>query len=218
MLVIEGSRRMKTPRILNQLEAYWEALRPEGGLPSRDDVNPRGIEDALDYSFLLARSHSGEAVFRVAGERLGELFGVPLERVPMSVLFSRECQPQLAKGLKSVFEAPGILRAELLSASNLMRPELTAHLLIMPLQPQIGEQSLALGALHIDGIVGKPPRQFTQISLNLTRIVLDQSPLTTSSVQSEFGMAESGSSFEHKEKRPVVAGRPKFKIIDGGLD
>ncbi len=85
MLVIEGNRRMKTPRILNQLEAYWEALRPEDGLPCRDDIDPRGIEDALDYSFLLAKSHSGDVVFRVAGERLGELFGVSLERVPISV-------------------------------------------------------------------------------------------------------------------------------------
>lgn len=209
---------MKTPRILNQLEAYWEALRPEGGLPSRDDVNPRGIEDALDYSFLLAKSHTGDAIFRVAGERLGELFGVPLERVPMSVLFSRECQPQLAKSLKSVFEGPSILRAELVSACNLMRPELTAHLLVMPLQPSHGEAALALGALHVEGIVGKPPRQFTKYTYNLTRIVLDGCNAYERRAQSEYGMAEQGSGFAHKKERPALAGRPKFKIIDGGRD
>ena len=218
MLVIEGSCRMKSPRILNQLEAYWEALRPDGGLPSRDDINPRGIEDALNYSFMLSRSHSGDSVFRVAGEKLGELFGVSLERVPFSVLFSHECQPQVANSLNKVFSSPGILRAELVSEHTLMRPELTAHLIVMPLQPKDDDISLALGALYFDGIVGKAPRKFTNIVQHLTRIIVDENTSVSHTRNAAYGMADRANLFEHKEGLPTLAGRPKLKIINGGVD
>ncbi len=100
----------------------------------------------------------------------------------------------------------------------MMRPELTAHMLVMPLQPEDGEPALALGAIHVDGIVGKPPRQFTQISQNLTRIVLGTKQDFSLQPQTVFGMAEGPSEFTHEKGRPTAAGRPKFKIIDGGRE
>ena len=40
---------------LKQMEAYWEGLRHGRTVPLRTDVNPRGIENVLEYAFILER-------------------------------------------------------------------------------------------------------------------------------------------------------------------
>jgi len=218
MLVIEGSRRMKTPRVINIIEAYWEAQRPDGGLPSRVDIDPSGIEDVLGYSLLLERRPTGDVVFRVAGEFVEELFANSLRRVSVSVLFSRECQTQINSNLKKVFDEPGILRAEMISSANLMRPELVAHLLVMPLQSKPGDVDLAFGGLFVDGIVGKPPRQFTQVRQNVTRVVVGSDQHAVVQKKPLLGVAESSTPFAHQKGRPTYAGRPNLTLINGGRD
>lgn len=38
---------------VQQVRAYWEALRPPGGLPHRDQIDPRGLSDALGQVFFI---------------------------------------------------------------------------------------------------------------------------------------------------------------------
>jgi hypothetical protein len=215
MLVIEGSRRLKLPSILRQVEAYWEGLRPLGDIPNRDQVQPRGLESALDYSFILEFSKTGEVVFRLSGERLGDLLGMPLERVPLAALFARNLQKQVKDSVGAVFQSPGILRAEITSVASVMQPALHGHLLILPLRGPDQLISRALGVLYFDGNVGKAPRQFTQFNHNMTRVMLCNAVSIADLVNEPMGMAEAPAEFAHKKGRPE--GRPNLKIISGGL-
>ncbi|MEM1421046.1 MAG: PAS domain-containing protein, partial [Pseudomonadota bacterium] len=55
---------------LSLVEAYWEGLRAGRLVPRRADVDPRGIDQALEYSFILERIAPGMARFRLAGMHL----------------------------------------------------------------------------------------------------------------------------------------------------
>ena len=217
MLVIEGSRRMKTPVIFRQLEAYWEALRPVGDIPSRDTIDPRGFESVMDFAFLLEVSPNGEPVFRLTGERLGDLLGVSLDKVPMTALFKRECQPQVRNAMLSVFTSPGVLRAELTSEASISRPELTASLQVLPLRKLDGSITCALGALHFDRPVGRSPRQFSEMNHNLTRIVVDSQKYEAATNPSDYEIAEPTTEFIYEKRLPSEEGRPNLTIIKGGL-
>lgn len=208
---------MRTPGIIRQVEAYWEGLRPYGDLPQRDQIDPRGLDSALDFAFLLERSHTGEPVFKLGGERLGDILGIPLERVPMVALFSQSLQPAVNSAVTSVLDEPSLLRAELTSERGVMRPEVDAHLLLLPLKDGEGHIAQALGVLHFDDAIGRSPRQFTRFSHNLTRLVLSAAPAPQIPAPQPLGMAEQMSEFVYENGRPDTSGRPKLKVIKGGL-
>jgi hypothetical protein len=42
-----------------QVEAYWNALRGDKLLPKRSEIDPRGIERALENAFILERIAPG---------------------------------------------------------------------------------------------------------------------------------------------------------------
>ena len=51
-------QKMSFPAIA-QMDAYWEALRRGQLIPKRSDVDPRGIEAALEHAFILERIAAG---------------------------------------------------------------------------------------------------------------------------------------------------------------
>ena len=69
------------------LEAYWQALRGNRMVPLRADVDPRGIESALDFAFIVERV-SRHARFRLAGSQISELMGMDVRGMPLTSLFS----------------------------------------------------------------------------------------------------------------------------------
>lgn len=56
-----------------QTEAYWEALRGTRLMPDRADVNPRGIENLLEYAFIGERIAPGLVRLRLAGMHMSDL-------------------------------------------------------------------------------------------------------------------------------------------------
>ena len=62
-------------RALDLVEAYWTALRGARLVPSRSEVDPRGIEAALDRAFVAERIAPGVARLRLAGAHLADLNG-----------------------------------------------------------------------------------------------------------------------------------------------
>ena len=106
----------------------------------------------------------------------------------------------------------------MVSAANLMRPELVAHLLVMPLQSKHGDVDLAFGGIFVDGAVGKPPRQFTQVRQNVTRVVVGSDQHAKVQKKPLLGVAESSTPFAHQKGRPTYAGRPNLTLINGGRD
>ncbi|WP_103333604.1 PAS domain-containing protein [Pseudotabrizicola formosa] len=148
------------PGKIAQLRAYWEALRTGDDPPRRDRVDPRGLSDALEHSFLVERIASGIARFRIAGMIYNDLMGLDVRGMPLSCLFLGQSRDRLPLDLERVFRTPSILTLELRAESTLMRSPLSGRMQILPMLDQKGEATLAIGCLDLVGTIGRAPRRF----------------------------------------------------------
>ncbi|NUH64259.1 PAS domain-containing protein [Sulfitobacter sp. S0837] len=145
---------------LAQVEAYWEALRGNRLMPCRSDIDPRGIEDALPYAFILERVAPGVARLRIAGTHLRELMGMEVRGMPITSFFTNAARPLASEALEEVFQLPSQTTLHLNAAGSYGKPSLEARMLLMPLKSDLGDVSRALGCLVAMGQIGKTPRRF----------------------------------------------------------
>lgn len=146
---------------LSLVEAYWEGLREGRLVPRRADVDPRGIDQALEFAFILERIAPGMARFRLAGMHLNDLMGMEVRGMPLTSFFVPEARPMISETLEHVFEEPATARLLLAGERGLGKPELEAELLLLPLKSDLGDISRVLGCLVARGDVGRTPRRFT---------------------------------------------------------
>ena len=146
--------------ILQEVRAYWEALRIGGALPRREQIDPRGIAGALENVFLVERIAPGLARFRLAGMHLTDLMGMEVRGMPLSSLFDPDARPRLAEAVEQVFAGPSALDLWLEGERGIGRPALEARMCLLPLTGSLGEPSLALGCLASVGAIGRGPRRF----------------------------------------------------------
>ena len=133
--------------LLAQVRAYWQGLRQGTALPTRDKIDPRGIAEALESTFLLERIAPGVARFRIAGLHLHDLIGLDVRGMPLSTLFDPASRKRLSDGVEAVFNSPAILEMWLEAERGLGRPHLEGRMLLLPLRDAQGQTSLALGCL-----------------------------------------------------------------------
>ena len=81
---------------LREVEAYWSGLRDGRAMPARADVDPRGIQSALEYAFILERIAPGVARFRVAGMHLNDLMGMEVRGMPLTAMFVPEGRKEIS--------------------------------------------------------------------------------------------------------------------------
>lgn len=203
------------PRPLREVEAYWEALRQSGDIPTKSQISPPGLEESLPYVMLIERLAPCVSRFRFGGQAIHDLLGMSADRVPLTVLFSASCQRALANAVEDVFAKPAILRVELDSKGGIGRPSLSGQMLIMPLRSETGTISHAFGALHYEGRLGRVPRQFTDIRLKSTRLILNNNHGATQT-EPVNAYEPAQATFHHKEYgRPAFAKRPRLRVIQG---
>ncbi|MCX7888454.1 MAG: PAS domain-containing protein [Rhodobacteraceae bacterium] len=157
---LQGPAAAASFRPLAQVYAYWDALRGGRPLPLRSEVDPRGIESALDHTFILERIAPEVSRFRLAGSRLADLMGMEVRGMPATCLFAAAARAQAASAIDRVFTAPAILEIGLEAETSFGRPALTARLLVLPLRSDLGDVSRALGCLVAEGQIGRAPRRF----------------------------------------------------------
>lgn len=155
---------------LSQVEAYWEALRGTRLMPRRSEIDPRGIEQALESAFILERIAPGIARLRIAGTHLNDLMGMEVRGMPLTALFMSPSRRLIADLLEEVFQAPATARLQLLSEGGGGRPELMARMALMPLKSDLGDVSRILGCLVAPGRLGAPPRRFEIINSRVLRL------------------------------------------------
>ncbi|MDZ4094974.1 MAG: PAS domain-containing protein, partial [Paracoccaceae bacterium] len=114
--------------MVHQVRAYWEGLRRGPVLPRRADIDPRGIEGALEGAFILDRIAPGMARFRLAGMGLVELMGMEVRGMPLSAMFDPMGRSRLAEGLEQVFTTPAILDLHLEAERGIGRPALSGRM------------------------------------------------------------------------------------------
>ncbi|MCF8512062.1 MAG: PAS domain-containing protein [Rhodobacteraceae bacterium] len=159
---------------LQEVRAYWEAMRRAGRLPRRDDINPRGMASALEQVFLVEQIAPNHGRLRLAGMGLSDLLGMDVRGMPITALLEPVARARLSEALGGLFRGEHILDLWLEAERGIGRPPLMARMLVLPLIGSQGEPDLALGCLCTKGTVGRTPRRFT-ISRMLREPIVGQS-------------------------------------------
>lgn len=145
---------------LSLIEAYWDALRAGREMPKRAEIDPRGIETALPYAFILERVSPGVARMRIAGSHLHDLMGMEARGMPLTSFFEVGARVRIAGPLEEVFQTPGTAEVSMQSASSAGQPPLDARMILLPLKSDLGDVSRFLGCLVSLGNLGVVPRRF----------------------------------------------------------
>lgn len=158
-----------------QVEAYWEAIRGNRLMPKRSDIDPRGIEHALEHAFILERIAPGIARIRLAGSHLNDLIGMESRGMPLTAFFTPAARASFSEMLEEVFQSPATGMLTLSSDKSIGRPAIDARLLLLPLKSDLGDVSRVLGCWVTKGNFGTAPRRFDITSKKITRLTADPS-------------------------------------------
>ncbi|NIY78530.1 MAG: PAS domain-containing protein [Rhodobacteraceae bacterium] len=150
---------------LKTVEAYWEGLRNGRPVPSRAEVDPRGMQSALEFAFILERIAPGVARFRLAGMHLTDLMGMEVRGMPLTAMFVPESRAKLSEALEAVFETPQITVITLKAERGIGRGAMDAQLLLCPLKSDLGDVNRVLGCLQSKGEIGRQPRRFEVVDI-----------------------------------------------------
>ncbi len=182
---------------IRQVEAYWTALLTGDGIPMRSQVDPRGLENILEYTFILERIAPGLARFRLAGSHLNKLAGMEVRGMPLTAFFESNARTAVSGVMERVFASPAIADLSMASVGSLGRNRLQARMILLPLKSDLGDVSRALGVMVCDGVIGATPRRFT-VSREQVRAVSDVHASQEPAFQVSAGFADEKAEF----KRP----------------
>jgi hypothetical protein len=155
---------------ISQVESYWEALRGPRPVPKRSDIDPRGIESALEYTFILERITIGVARIRIAGRHLSDLMGMEVRGMPITSFLIPTHRTQMSDILEDVFQRPSACEIYLTAEIGLGQPGMDARMLLLPLQSDLGDNSRALGCLVSRGEMGTRPRRFDIVGTRMNSL------------------------------------------------
>ncbi len=169
---------------VQEIAAYWEALRDGRLMPKRSEIDPRGIEGALEYAFVLERIAPGIARVRVAGSHLLNLMGMEVRGMPITAFFTPAARNSLNSMMEDVFERPAVADLTLMGERAVGKPPLDARMILMPMTSDLGDTSRILGCLVAKGEIGRHPRRFEIVSHKLRILGSDAEHYTPSRPQS----------------------------------
>lgn len=212
--------RMNFPAI-RQVDAYWEGLRDGRLMPERAEVDPRGLESALEFAFMLEHVAPGVARVRVAGMHLNDLLGMETRGMPITAFFEPAARVQFARVLDEVVQTPKVADLTLSSPRGIGRPALEARMYMAPLGTGGTGHARILGCLQSTGEVGRAPRRFTLEQAHMRRILgaatpgADYTPAPQASAPRRNEMAEPKAVFRHAPRRATATGtgKPDLRLI-----
>lgn len=185
----KGGEGQRDPEVLprfpaiSQVRAYWEGLRgTSGAIPSRAELDPRGMSQALDQIFVAERIGTGLLRMRISGMGLTDLAGLDMKGLPISTLFQPEARLRLAQSVERVFTLPGVAQLHLEAERGIGRPALEARLLLLPLRSHSGTCDLVLGCLATEGQIGRAPRRFDILRATEERLAATPEPAPVSEI------------------------------------
>ena len=156
---------------IDRIERYWNKVRGNRLVPSRCEIDPRGLEGVLSNAFILERIAGGLARFRIAGAHLTEITGLELRQMPISALFMPGSRDALSEALQSTFDEPAMVRMAITSPGGFGRERLDGELILLPLRSDLGDIDRVLGGLVFHGKIGRTPRRIEIVSQSRQTLV-----------------------------------------------
>jgi hypothetical protein len=145
---------------LSLVEAYWDALRAGRGMPKRAEIDPRGIETALEFAFILERVAPGVARIRVAGRNIAKLVGIEPRGLPLTAVLPPDARAAMVYYIEAAFNGPSIVELPLEAPRAVGQPQLQGKIMLLPLRDDHGRVSRVLGVLVMSGRRGIGGRRF----------------------------------------------------------
>ncbi len=205
----------KTLSPIRQAEAYWSALRTGPAVPKRSQIDPRGLENILEYAFIVERIAPGVARFRLAGHHLNDLAGMEVRGMPLTAFFTPAARSRISAILEHMFDAPAV--AELTLKTNVVRGRARheARMILLPLANESGEVTRALGVLISDGPATDDPLRFDLGATTLRPVTgpLDRSFDAKKPVQYAEGFAETQDALEDAQNAPTTGPARHLRLV-----
>ncbi|OCX62278.1 PAS domain-containing protein [Thioclava sp. SK-1] len=204
--VVQMELPAKAAQICAEMRAYWEALRMGRQVPARSDIDPRGIERALEYAFIIERVAPGMGRFRLAGMHLNDLMGMEVRGMPLTAMFAPKGRKKVAEATEAAFQNPAIVELDLVAETGIGKPPLKGKLLILPLKSDLGDISRALGCFVAEGAsMGRTPRRFEVAAARIMPIETGKPTQTKEPVRpAQLGFAEDAPTFAAPPRRPAA--------------
>jgi hypothetical protein len=202
-----------------QVEAYWDALRGMRLMPKRAEIDPRGIEAALEYTFVLERIAPGMARLRIAGSHLGDLMGMEVRGMPLTAFITPAGRRQMSDALEEVFQRPAVCELRMSAETSRDKPGMDARMLLLPMKSDLGDVSRILGCFVARGEIGRSPRRFDIIGSKIRPItppVQTSAPVEAPAPKEPVaaprvpGFADKAAPFDAKEKSRDV---PYLRLV-----
>ncbi|EEE38540.1 hypothetical protein RKLH11_2382 [Rhodobacteraceae bacterium KLH11] len=191
---------------IRQAEAYWTALLTGDSVPMRAQIDPRGLENILEYTFILERIAPGLARFRLAGSHLNKLAGMEIRGMPLTAFFEPAARDDIKTRLDRVFSAPAVVELGLISKGKMGRANLQARMILLPLRSDLGDISRVLGVMVSDGAIGATPRRFI-VSDHREHMVSKLQRPQQADPQQAVGFAENQGTFKGAPHLRLVSSR-----------
>jgi hypothetical protein len=185
---------------LQSVRSYWEAMRFGAQLPKRNDINPRGMANALEHVFLVEQISPNHGRFRLAGMAMSDLLGMDVRGMPLTAILDPVARARMSEALGALFRAEHILDIWMEAERGIGRPALMARMLLLPLIGDHGEPDLILGCLCTKGDIGRTPRRF-----KISRIVKEALPTK--------GSPEAEAFAEPPRVLRLPTARPNLKLV-----
>lgn len=212
--IFEYNRNLRYPAI-DTVEAYWQGLRHGQTIPARRDVNPRGIENALEYAFIAERIAPGIARLRLAGMHLSDLLGLEVRGMPLASFIEPQDRIRLSDALETVFAQPSVVEMTLRSEGRIGQPPLDGKMILLPLLDDDRQVTRVLGALETRSKLGRAPRRCTICDVSVRPVETD-APRPVPNAQDRAAKLERelATVREIHAKRALDEKRPALTLID----
>ncbi|MCP5086282.1 MAG: PAS domain-containing protein [Rhodobacteraceae bacterium] len=201
---------MQDPVIL-ELIAYWERLRAGRIAPTRSEIDPREIRNALEHTFILEYCGPQNVRFRLAGTTLCDSMGMELRGMPARSVIAPKARNAFDTVLADLPETPRIVELGLQAG----RPGhgSSARMLLLPMQDGNGCINRVLGCVTRSGTVQSTPQRFVITKQKSTRIISSQA---VRQVTFAAGMAEPHPEYTPALTTPKPTETPVFHSFTGG--
>ena len=156
---------------ISQVDAYWEGLRDGRLMPTRGEIDPRGLENALEFAMMMELVAPGIARIRVAGMHLSDLLGMEVRGMPLTAFIEPASRAKLTETLDRVVNRPQVADIKLSSSGGVGRPSMAARLYLAPLSSYGHGNPRILACLQSKGSIGRVPRRFAIDDVHTRRIV-----------------------------------------------
>ncbi len=160
---------------------HWARLAEGTQPPMRAQIDPRQIQDALEYAFIAERVTARLARLRVAGQHIADLAGRPVAGMPLACLCSLAERDRLGEAIGRVFEENACLRVHMQAEGQ---PQLQAELTMLPLRSDLGDTTRMLGTLTSTGRIGRSPRRFRILTVAQFTPTCENLPSATQTTRS----------------------------------